>query len=68
MSLDRFQGEGDQDALRHAEEDLLRAVDLFPGCADAHSVLATVYTLQGERNKAKQAIDRYKQILEDRKP
>lgn len=68
MSLDRFQGEGEEQALRHAEEDLLRAVDLFPGCADAHSVLATVYTLQGERNKAKQAIDRYKQILEDRTP
>lgn len=68
MSLDRFQSEGEEQALRHAEADLLRAVDLFPGCDDAHSVLATVYTLQGERNKAKQAIDRYKQILEDRQP
>lgn len=53
-------------ALREAEEELLRAVDLFPGCEDAHSVLAAVYTLQGERNKARQATDRYKQILEDR--
>jgi hypothetical protein len=80
MHLDRFRAEtaaeGDEaggmpavrrkQALRHAEEELLRAVDLFPGCEDAHSVLATVYTLQGEHNRARQATDRYKQILEDR--
>lgn len=68
MHLERFRADEDRQSLHDAEEELLRAVDLFPGCEDAHSVLATVYTLQGERNKARQATDRYKQILEDRTP
>jgi len=56
----------DKKSLRQAEKELLVAVGLFPGCAEAHSVLATVYLLRGERREASQQIERCKQILADR--
>lgn len=56
----------DKKSLREAEKELLVAVDLFPGCAEAHSVLATVYLVKGERQEASRQIERCKQILADR--
>ena len=67
MYLDNYTADADKKSLRRAEEELVRAVDLFPGSAEAHSMLGTVYTIKGERNRGSQEIERYKQILEDRR-
>lgn len=64
--LDDYTANSDEKSLGRAEEELSLAVDLFPGCAEAHSMLSYVYTLKGESNRAKREIDRYKQILQDR--
>jgi len=56
----------DKESLQRAQKELLRAIDLFPGSMEAHSMLGTVYLLKGERNKASQEVERCKQILADR--
>jgi hypothetical protein len=67
LLLDNYAADSDEKSLRRAEEELTRAVDLFPGCPEAHSMLSAVYTMKGETNRAKLEIDRYKQILEDQR-
>ncbi len=58
--------DADRESLDRAEKELVRAIELFPGAAEAHSLLGTVYLLKGERNKASVEIQRWKQILADR--
>ncbi len=65
--LDNYMAERDEETLQRAENELLRAVELFPGSLEAHSILSTVYTVRGDRNKASQEIERCKQILSDRR-
>jgi hypothetical protein len=64
----------DWESLERAEKELLQAIDLFPGCMEAHARLAAVYsckhTLRGEevdRNKASQEVERCRQILAGRR-
>ena len=67
MYLDNYMAERDSETLQRAETELLRAVELFPGSLEGHSMLSTVYTLRGDRNKASQEIERCKRILSDRR-
>jgi hypothetical protein len=64
-ALGKEPANADRQSLQRAEEELLQAIELFPGSADAHTLLGTVYLLKGERNKASQEIERCKQILTD---
>jgi len=66
VSLGGDAAKADADSLQRAERELLRAIDLFPGSLEAHSMLATVYFLEGEHAKASQETQRCKQIIADR--
>ncbi len=66
MYLDNYNAHADNESLQRAEQELLLAIDLFPGLAEAHSMLGTVYTVKGNPSKASRAIERYKQIIKDR--
>ncbi len=65
--FEKYNSDGDQESLQLAEDELLRAVELFPGSAEAHSMLSTVYTIKGDRNRASLEVERWKQILSDRR-
>jgi hypothetical protein len=66
MYLDNYNAKPEKATLQRAMDELLRAVELFPGDAEAHSMLSTIYIVKGERDKASQEIERCKQILADR--
>jgi hypothetical protein len=65
--LDNYAADGDAESLGRAEKELLRAVELFPGCSEGHAKLANVYLQKGEDNRAKQESQRWKQIHADRR-